>query len=161
LRRQSRVVRSTRYEKVQDLLRPEEFDAQVDAVISEWGNLLDRDTAAMVVVERLGRSVATFTRVADLEEGMEANLRASVVAISATRRFTRQDGTEGRVVNLDLQDESGHCRFVLWDDDVGLVERNKVVVGSTVRALDCYVKRTNFGLDVSRGKFGALLAEGA
>jgi hypothetical protein len=34
-----------------------------------------------------------------------------------------------------------------------------VAVGTTVRALDCYVKRTNFGLDVSRGKFGALLVE--
>ncbi|HEX9566656.1 MAG TPA: hypothetical protein VGA48_03575, partial [Thermoplasmata archaeon] len=59
------------------------------------------------------------------------------------------------------RDESGSCRFALWDDDVGLVERGKVAVGTTVRALDCYVKRTNFGLDVSRGKFGALLVEAA
>src|SRR5438477_45384 len=77
------------------------------------------------------------------------------------RTFTRQDGTPGRVVNLELRDESGFCRFVLWDDDVGLVERGKVAVGVTVRALDCYVKRTNFGLDVGRGKFGALVVEGA
>src|SRR2546425_1087860 len=113
----------------------------------------------MVGVERLGRSVASFTRVADLEEGMEANLRATVVSISPVRTFTRQDGREGRVTNLELRDESGSCRFALWDEDVGLVERGKVAVGTTVRALDCYVKRTNFGLDVSRGKVGALLVE--
>src|SRR5439155_1550955 len=112
----------------------------------------DRDAAAMIVVERHGRSVASFQRIADLEEGMEANLRATVTGITPVRTFTRQDGTPGRVVNLELRDESGFCRFVLWDDDVGLVERGKVAVGVTVRALDCYVKRTNFGLDVGRGK---------
>src|SRR3989454_9832527 len=153
------AVRRPHYEKVQDLLSPEAFEARLDSVIAEWGGLLDRETAAMVVVERLGRSVASFTRVADLEERMEANLRATVVSISPVRTFTRQDGTEGRVTNLELRDESGSCRFALWDDDVGLVERGKVAVGTTVRALDCYVKRTNFGLDVSRGKLRALLVE--
>jgi len=152
-------VRRPFYEKVEDLVTPEAFDAQVDAAIDEWGGLLDRDTAAMVVVERLGRSVASFARIADLEEGMEANLRATVVGISPVRTFNRQDGTPGRVANLELRDESGFCRFALWDDDVGLVDRGKVAVGATVRALDCYVKRTNFGLDVSRGKFGALVVE--
>ncbi len=152
-------MRRPYYEKVQDVLSPEAFDARVEAAITEWGGLLDRDTAAMVVVERLGRSVASFTRIADLEEGMEANLRATVVGVSAVRTFTRQDGSAGRVVNLELRDESGFCRFALWDDDVGLVERGKIAVGATVRALDCYVKRTNFGLDVSRGKFGAWVVE--
>lgn len=153
-------MRRPHYDKVQDLITAAAFDAQIDSVIAEWGGLLDRDAAAAVVVERLGRSVASFTRIADLQEGMEANLRATVVAISPIRTFARQDGTPGRVVNLELKDESGFCRFALWDDDVAHVERGKVCVGATVRALDCYVKRTNFGLDVSRGKFGALLVEG-
>ena len=153
-------MRSPLYAKVEDVLSREAFDAQVEAVIAEWGGLLDRDVAGMVVVERLGRSVASFARIADLEEGMEANLRATIVNVSPVRTFTRQDGTGGRVVNLELRDESGFCRFALWDDDVGLVERGKAAVGATVRALDCYVKRTNFGLDVSRGKFGALVIEG-
>ncbi len=154
-------MRRPHYDKVKDLVTPEAFDAQLDAVVSEWGGLLDRDSAAMVVVERHGRSVASFTRIADLEEGMEANLRASVVGVSPIRTFTRQDGTAGRVVNLELRDESGFCRFALWDDDVGLVERGKIAPGVTVRALDCYVKRTNFGLDVSQGKFGAIVVEDA
>lgn len=152
-------MRRAHYEKVKDLIAPEAFDAHVESVIAEWGGLLDRDAASMVVVERLGRSVAMFDRIADLQEGMEANVRATVVRISEVRTFARQDGTSGRVVNLELRDESGFCRFALWDEDVGLVERGKIAVGKTVRALDCYVKRTNFGLDVSRGKFGALVQE--
>ena len=98
-------------------------------------------------------------------DAITSSIRRIIAATSAAESiswtFTRQDGTSGRVVNLELRDESGFCRFVLWDDDVGLVERGKVAVGATVRALDCYVKRTNFGLDVGRGKFGALVVEGA
>ena len=147
------------YGKLKGRVEPTAYEAHVDAVIQEWAGLLDRDAAEMIVVERLGGSVASFARMADLDEGVEANIRGTVTGITPVRSFTRQDGTPGRVVNVELRDESGFCRFVLWDDDVGLVERGKVVVGSTVRALDCYVKRTNFGLDVVRGKFGALLVE--
>jgi replication factor A1 len=148
------------YDKVRDLLTPEAFESEVEAAVQEWGGLLDRDTAAMVVVERHGRSVAAFQPIKDLEEGGEANLRATVVGVSPVRTFTRQDGTGGRVVNLELRDESGFCRMPLWDDDVALVEKGTVAVGKTVRAIDCFVKRTNFGLEVGRGKFGAILVEG-
>ncbi len=147
------------YEKVKDKVSPEAFEAQVEATVAEWGGLLDRDAAAMVVVERLGGSVASFTPIKDLEEGGEANLRARVVGLSPVRTFTRQDGTAGRVVNLELRDETGFCRMPLWDEDVALVEKGQVAVGKTVRAIDCFVKRTNFGLEVGRGKFGALIVE--
>ncbi|OGS66605.1 MAG: hypothetical protein A3K59_09895 [Euryarchaeota archaeon RBG_19FT_COMBO_69_17] len=154
-------MRRPHFDKVQDILAPEAFDAEVDRVLVEWGGLLDRDAASMLVVERHGRSVATFTRIADLEEGAEASLRAQVVGMSPVREFTRQDGSRGRVVNLELRDESGFCRFPLWDEDVALVERGKVAVGTRVRILDAYVKRTNWGLEVTRGKFGSLVLEEA
>lgn len=147
------------YAKVKDRVTLEEFNAQVRATVEAWGGLLDQDAAAMVVVERLGGSVAVFQSIRDLEEGAEANLRATVVGLSPVRTFTRQDGTGGRVVNVELRDDTGFCRMPLWDDDVGLVEKGRVAVGKTVRAIDCYVKRTNFGLEVSKGKFGALLVE--
>lgn len=154
-------MRRPLYERVKDLLAPEEYDAKVQAAIEEWGGLLDRDAASMLVVERLGRSVATFAAISKLEEGSEASLRAEVVGISPTREFTRQDGSSGRVVNLELRDESGFCRFPLWDEDVSLVERGRIRIGARVRALDCYVRRTNWGLEVTRGKFGSLVVEEA
>lgn len=147
------------YDKVQDRMPPEDFDREVDETVRQWGGLLDRDAAGMVVVERHGASVAAFQAIKDLEEGGEANLRAKVVGVSPIHSFTRQDGTPGRVVNLELRDESGFCRMPLWDEDVAWVEKGKVSVGRTVRAIDCFVKRTSFGLEVSRGKFGALLVE--
>src|SRR2546428_6154537 len=134
-------VRRPHYDKVRDVLSPETYDAHVEAVIAEWGGLLDGDAAAMVVVDRLGRSVASFLRIADLGEGMEANLRATVVAVSPVRPFPRQDGTAGRVLNLDLPDESGSCRVAPWDDDGGLVGRGQNAGGPTGRGLDCSGER--------------------
>jgi replication factor A1 len=154
-------VASRRYEQVKDKVPRETFEEEVDRIIQEWGGLLDRDTAAMVVVERLGGSVAQFQRIADIQEGMEVNLRARVAGLSPVRKFTRQDGTAGRVVNLELNDGSGFCRFSLWDEDVASVEKGKIAVGKTVRAIDCYVKRTNFGLEVGKGKFGSLIVQEA
>lgn len=147
------------YEKVKDRITPEEFDARIEATVTEWGRLLDRDAAAMVVVDKLGGSVASFTLIKDLEEGAEANLRARVVGLSPVRTFTRQDGSGGRVVNLELRDDTGFCRMPLWDDDVALVEKGHVAVGKTIRAVDCFVKRTSFGLEVAKGRFGAILVE--
>lgn len=147
------------YDRVRDLLSEAEFEGKVGAVVEEWGALLDRDTAAMIVVERLGRSVASFTRILDIQEGMEVSLRARIVSIPPVREFVRQDGTKGRVANLEIRDDSGSCRFVLWDEDVDLIARGRLAPGRSLRALDCYVKRTNFGLEVSKGKFGALLVE--
>ena len=40
----------TFYDKIKDLLDPDAFEREVEAVIDEWGDLLDRHSAAMVVV---------------------------------------------------------------------------------------------------------------
>ena len=150
---------SRHYDRVRDHVPPEAFDAQVEATLAEWDRLLDRDAAAMLAVEKLGGSMASFTPLKEIEEGAEVNLRANVVGMSPVRTFARQDGTEGRVVNLELRDESGFCRMPLWDEDVARVEKGEIAMGKTIRAIDCYVRRTNFGLEVSRGKFGAVVVE--
>lgn len=62
-------------------------------------------------------------------------------------------------MNVELDDGSGRCRLTLWDDDVKMVERGYLGVGKTVRALDCYVRKSNFGLEISRGKFGSVIVE--
>ena len=136
-----------------------EFDAKVKAKIEEWGGLLDNDAAALLVLEAMGMDVAEWTPIANLEENAEVSIRGEVVAITPVREFTRQDGTKGRVVNVTLRDATGACRVVLWDDDVELVAGGRLKTGSFLRCLDCFVRRTNFGLEVGRGKFGALLPE--
>jgi len=150
---------SADYAKVKDLMTQDEFDSRVKSKVSEWAGLLDDRTAAMIVLDELGRLDVPFNRIAELEDAEEISVRGKVTSISPIRSFTRKTGESGRVVNVQLDDGSGRCTLVLWDDDVRLVEQNYVRVGRMVRALDCYVRKSNFGLEISRGKFGTVLAE--
>lgn len=147
------------HRRVQDRISAEEFEARVKVKTADWGGLLDQDAAALLVLEEMGVDVAEWTPIAKIEENAEVSIRGEVVALTPVREFTRQDGSKGRVLNLTLKDASGSCRVVLWDDDVGLVAEGRLKVGGFLRCLDCFVRRTNFGLEVGRGKFGALLPE--
>lgn len=150
---------SKEYAKVKDLMSQDEFDAKVKSKVSEWAGLLDDRTAAMIVLDELGRLDVPFNKMTELEDAEEVSVRGKVTSISPIRDFTRKTGESGRVVNVQLDDGSGRCTLVLWDDDVRLVEQNYVRLGRMVRALDCYVRKSNFGLEISRGKFGTVLAE--
>jgi len=150
---------SRHYRRVADRMSGAEFDAKVKARIEEWGGLLDTDAAGLLVLEAMGVDVAEWSPIAKLEENAEVSIRGEVVAVTPVREFTRQDGTKGRVVNVTVRDSTGACRVVLWDDDVELAAGGRIKVGGVLRCLDCFVRRTNFGLEVGRGKFGAVLPE--
>jgi len=152
-------VVSRHYRRVEGKISREDFEAKVKSKVEEWGGLLDADAAALLVLEELGVDVAEWAPISDIEEGAEVSIRGEVTAVTPVREFTRQDGSKGRVVNLTVKDPSGSCRVVLWDDDVGLVAEGRVKVGGILRCLDCFVRRTNYGLEMGRGKFGALLPE--
>ncbi|HEV8595289.1 MAG TPA: hypothetical protein VGR51_07140 [Thermoplasmata archaeon] len=150
-------MRAALYERVKDLLPKEGFESWVRAKIEEWGGLLDEDAAARLVLDELGRGATNFQTVRELREGMEATLRVRVAGIGPVHEFARQDGTKGRVVNLEIEDESGRCRLTLWDEDVVLVEKGRIRMDATLRVLDGFVKVSRFGTEVSRGKFGSVL----
>ena len=152
-------VTSRHYKRAGGKIPQAEFDAKVKAKIAEWGGLLDTDAASLLVLEEMGVDVAEWTSIAAIEENAEVSIRGEVVAVTPVREFSRQDGAKGRVVNVTVKDATGACRVVLWDDDVELVAAGRLKVGGVLRCLDCFVRRTNFGLEVGRGKFGAVLPE--
>ena len=152
-------MRAALYERAKDLLPRDEFESRVRAKMGEWGGLLDEDAAARLVLDDLGRGTANFQTVKELREGMEVTLRVRVDGFSPVREFRRQDGSSGRVVNADISDESGRSRLVLWDEDVALVEQKRIRQGMVLRLVDCFVRGSRYGIEVSRGKFGAILPE--
>lgn len=147
------------YERVKDLLSEEEFDARVEHTLESWGGLIDPAVAARLVLDALGRLEPTFDAIGDLEDGREVTLRATVERVFPSREFLRSDGSRGRVANVGIRDDTGRCLLVLWDADVDLIDRQRLRPGVTLRAVDCYVRRTNFGLEVSRGRYGTLALE--
>jgi len=148
------VPSASAYERVRDRMTREEFDRRVKATIAEWGGLLDAPAAGLLVVEKAGIDVAEWTPLASLEDNAEISVRGTVIEVGPVREFERRDGSRGRVVNVALKDGTGTCRLTLWDEDVDIVGSGKIKTGATVRILDGYVRRTRYGFEIGRGKFG-------
>ncbi len=151
------MVAAGGYERVRDRMTREEFDRRVRETIAEWGGLLDAHAAALLTLEKAGVDVAEWTPLASLEDNAEVSVRGTISDVGPAREFERRDGSRGRVVNATLRDATGACRLTLWDDDVDLVASGKLRVGSAVRVLDGYVRRTRYGSEIGRGKFGTLV----
>lgn len=150
---------SAEYDRVKDLMSLQEFEAKVKDKVAEWAGLVDDKAASLIVLDELGRLQVPFNKISELEDATEVSVRGRVESIGPVREFARKSGEQGRVVNVELDDGSGRCRLTLWDDDVKMIERGYIKTGKTLRALDCYARKSNFGLEIGRGKFGSVIAE--
>ncbi len=97
----------------------EEFREAVEDKVEQMGGLADEETAAMLIAHELtDRQVGG---IADIEPGMEeVKFLAKVVSIGEVREFERDDADEpGRVVNVEVADETGSIRAAFWDEMAG------------------------------------------
>lgn len=93
------------------------------------------------------------------------DLTAEVAQITDINEFTRDDGSEGKVCNVILTDETGRCVLTLWDDTTQL--RDRLATGETVRveagfskvASDYCESRFNCSVEVQIGDDGRLLQQ--
>lgn len=94
-------------------------------------------------------------RISDLSMGLsDVNLQGKVLATDAVRTFDRDDGSEGRVANLTLGDETGRIRITLWDERTDVVENFSA--GQSVEIVDGYVRERNGDLELHVGNRGAI-----
>ncbi|ACV12414.1 nucleic acid binding OB-fold tRNA/helicase-type [Halorhabdus utahensis DSM 12940] len=77
-----------------------------------------------------------------------------VLDTEPVRTFERDDGSEGRVANLSIGDETGRVRVTLWDDRADRVE--EIDAGTTVEVVDGYVRERDGDLEVHVGEEGAI-----
>ncbi len=103
------------YEDLDADVSLEEFRAAVEAKVEQMGGLADEETAAMLVAHEVGES--EVNGIADIEPGMETvKFMAKVVSIGELRTFERDgEDEDGRVVNLEVADETGAVRAAFWD----------------------------------------------
>jgi len=96
-------------------------------------------------------------RVDDLSLGLsDVNLRGRVLATDSVRTFDRDDGSEGRVSNLTLGDETGRVRITLWDEKADRAE--ELDAGVSVEVVDGYVRERDGDLELHVGSRGAVEA---
>jgi len=125
----------------------------------EFGGLIRDETLLRIAKEEDGEKMepkANVKKIADLKDREEITIELEVVKINDTRQFEKRTGGQGRVRNVNVKDETGTCRLALWDDDVDMIETLDIQPGSKVRCIDCYVKKTDFGTDVSKGRKGKI-----
>ncbi|WP_435067865.1 single-stranded DNA binding protein [Haloplanus sp. C73] len=94
-------------------------------------------------------------RVDDLSLGLsDVNLRGRVLATDSVRTFDRDDGSEGRVANLTLGDETGRVRVTLWDERAD--RATELDTGTSVEVVDGYVRERDGDLELHVGSRGAV-----
>ncbi|WP_256421294.1 single-stranded DNA binding protein [Halobellus rarus] len=110
----------------------EEFEAAVEDKVEQMGGLADEETAAMLIAHELRDE--EVEGVADVAPGMnDVKFLAKVMSIGELRTFERDgEDEDGKVVNVDVADESGRIRITMWD---GMAEDavERLETGQTLR----------------------------
>ncbi len=93
----------------------EEFEAAVEDKVEQMGGLADEETAAMLIAHELRDQ--EVEGIADVDPGMDdVKFLAEVQRIGELRTFERDDDAEeGKVINVDVADESGRITITMWD----------------------------------------------
>ncbi|QHS16872.1 single-stranded DNA binding protein [Halopenitus persicus] len=113
-------------------------------------NKVEPDADAEVDVQLLD----TY-RVEDLTLGAsDVTLVGTVLEAGDVRTFSRDDGTEGRVANLTLGDETGRVRVTMWDDRADLA--TEFEAGEVVEVVDGYVRERDDDLELHVGNRGSI-----
>jgi len=79
-----------------------------------------------------------------------------VLGTDDPRTFDRDDGSEGKVANLTLGDETGRIRVTLWDDRAD--RATEIEPGTAVEVVDGYVRERDGDLELHVGDQGAVEA---
>jgi replication factor A1 len=136
----------------------EEVNKLIKEKQEELSGLVSKEGAAYIVGRELGVQLIKENkrrlRIKNLVSGLRSvDLVARVVKIFEARNFEVK-GRKGRVANILLGDETGTARLSLWDDEIKLVEENKIKEGDIVELKGGYVKIDNRGnpeLRIGRG----------
>lgn len=121
----------------------------------EFGGLVDDATIRRLVLDDRGIKMAA-KNIAEIKDREEVSAVVRVTKVNDVKTFNKRAGGQGKVRNLEIEDDSGNCRLTLWDDDVELPEKMEIEIGTQLTLTDCYVKQTDFGTDISKGKKGKI-----
>lgn len=95
----------------------------------ELSGLVSLEGAAHLVARDLGidllKNKEKFYKIKDIKPEMRNfSLKVRVSSITPVRKFTKKDGTEGKVCNLIVIDETGEARVPLWDKQIEITEES-------------------------------------
>ncbi|WP_224270142.1 single-stranded DNA binding protein [Haloprofundus salinisoli] len=121
------------YEGLETDVEFEEFEAAVNEKVEQMGGLADEETAAMLIAHELRDE--EVNGIADVAPGMdEVKFIAKVVSVGDLRTFERDgEDEDGRVVNVEVADETGRIRVSFWDEIAESIAGGELEVGQVLR----------------------------
>jgi replication factor A1 len=147
------------YNLIRDIKSKEEFENDIKKRFEEFEKLLDEETIALLIVDELGRNKKVISKIADIKPNFEYTVVGQVKNVYESRKFKRKNGKPGKVINLDISDETGSCRLVLWNNDVEIVKNKDIVKGSIIKIINGYTKEGYSGVEINLGRWGLLELE--
>lgn len=151
-----RQSKDTLYETIKDLKTRQWFDEEIQRRKQDCGDLFDEDTLALLIVDELGRNTQGITAIESIEAGNEYTIVGTVVNLHPLKTFNKKNGGEGRVLNVDVADDTGTCRVVLWDNDVELINAQNIQKGTRIKIINGYTKNGYHGVELNVGKWGVV-----
>ncbi len=84
----------------------------------------------------------------------DVTLTGRLLGTEPVRTFDRDDGSEGKVSNLVVGDETGRIRVTLWDEQADTAET--LTTGESIEIVDGYVRERDGDLELHVGSRGSI-----
>ena len=117
----------------------EEIEDMIQQTIEMMDNMVNEDGAAYVVANNLGVNISLKQtvdpfKINQLVPGQSnTSIVGRVKRIYSVRTFNRKDGTEGKVRNIEIVDDTGEAKITLWDNRTQLVEEKELKPNDIVK----------------------------
>ena len=144
------------YETIKDLKTIDEFTEEINNRKTTYEHLFDEETIALLIIDELGRNTAGTATIADLQPGIESTITGIITHIEPPRSFKRKNGSTGRVVNLELTDDTGSIRLVLWGEDVNKITEKTIQINTQLKIINGYTKKGYQGTEIHVGRWSTI-----
>ena len=124
-------------------LSKEDIDRKVEAKCAKLSGLISKEGSAQIVASELGISFDNEKmKISEIVPGMKkVNVVGKIIRLNAVRDFTTKNGIPGKVLSMNIADETGNVRVVLWDTNhIAKFEENKIKDGDVVEILNATVR---------------------
>lgn len=144
----------------QTKLGKDELMERIKKKQSELSDLVSLEGAAHLVGKELGVNLLNNEKrkleLRNILAGMH-NVSAAgrIFKISNIVNFKKSNGSDGRVVNLFVGDNTGFVRLPLWNNQVEMVEDELIKLGDVVQVSGAFTHENIYGdIEISLGKYG-------
>lgn len=153
-------TKSELIELIADIKTKKEIEKEIETRYKAYGGLVDKDTVVFLLVDELGRNKQSITKISNLTPNGDFTVIGRVLGISDSKSFKRKNGTAGKVVNLDIADDTGTCQLVLWNGDTELIKNKEIQQGTWLKIINGYTKPGyREGIEINLGRWGLLEVE--